>query len=157
MRQIKTAAFINAWSEVRMKNRIKTKKHNNKRLGSQREQNLLTTFWKHGYTAFRMSLSAGGYPLFVFREKFPEIYRRTGKNVRPIDLDVSKYDDRWFIQVSKYYDDISSDEIEVLIQLANDCMAVPVLAWIVDDKFGINKKGWKFCQADNKNEVKFWK
>jgi len=137
------------------------KRRNNKRLGSAREQNLLTTFWNHGYTAFRMSLSAGGYPLRVFREKFPLIYERTKKNVKPIDLDVSKYDERWFIQVSKYYDDISSDEINVLIQLANDCMAMPVLGWMIGNKmtenWGFTSKGWKFCEADNKHEVKFWK
>lgn len=133
------------------------RRRNNKRLGSSREQNLLTTLWRHGYTTFRMSLSAGGYPLWRFRELFPHIYKRTGKNVKPIDLDVAKYSERWFIQVSKYYDDISSDEVEVLIQLANDCMATPVLGWMIGDKWGINHSGWKFCEADNKCEVKFWK
>ena len=91
--------------------------------------------------------------MWVFREKFPAIYKRTGKNVKPIDLDVSKGKKRWFVQVSKNYEDISNDEVSVLYEIARDVGATPVLAWMIGDKFGINHSGWKFCEADSKVEI----
>ena len=139
---------------VKNKNTRKTMyKSHNKRKGSAREQNLLTSLWDNGYVVFRMSLSAGGYPLRIFREKFPTIYKRTQKNVKPIDLDVTDGKKRYFLQVSKYYDHISSDEITVLCGIADDAGAIPVLGWMIGDKFGINHIGWKFCEADSKIEI----
>ena len=130
---------------------MKTRKFNNKRLGRQREFNLVRRLQEHGYVALATSQSAGGWIESIFRGRHPEIYKKNNnKSIKPIDITASKLGEHYYLQVSKHKHNISSEEITVLIDLANQAMATPVLGWIENQR-------WKFCEADNKNEVKFWK
>lgn len=128
------------------------KRRNNKRLGSQREGNLVSVLQRRGYVALRSSLSAGGWNTEQFKERFPEIYKRLDKIVKPIDIIAMKLGEYYFLQVSKHEKDISEDEKTVLDDLAKQAMAQPVLGWINPD----NGK-WKFVDMWDNKEVKFWK
>jgi len=117
----------------------------NKKRGSGREYAYIAKLREAEYWAIRASRSAGlGISETEFKRKFPHIYAKKNKTVRPIDvIAVSKGGILSFHQVSKRMKDISEDEIEVLLDEAKTAHAMPVLAWI-------EKRRWKqvFVEKD---------
>ena len=65
-----------------------------------------------------------------FKDWHPEIYKRTQKQVRPIDIIAIKDGFGYIIQFSKHKHDISEDEKAVLLQLHRFSKAIPILGWM---------------------------
>ena len=114
-------------------------KTSNKGLGHNRENKYVYKIWlQNSGQAYRMPLSRAGFPKVVFVEKFAEMYKRNNDHV-VLPLDVLEFEKGKInlTQISKHKDQISNDEIEVLVELAR-CLqiivgdgieVVPKLVW----------------------------
>jgi len=123
---------------------------NNKRKGTAREFGYLRKLRESGMWAYRAYQSAGtGISKQEFIKKFPEKWKRLHKTIRPVDI-ISINDFAFFHQISKHKDDISQDEIDVLIYEAKKAQAFPILAWKVKNK-------WVTVGAENKQPVEIFR
>jgi len=121
------------------------RKHN-KALGVAREGRLIDRLWDNGFVLIHAPRSAGGYPKRIFREKYPDIFKANkDRPVKPIDFAAMRKGKIYLFQVSKYKAHISNWEIRVLVDLAEQAGAKPMLGWIED-------KRWKLVDAVSKIE-----
>lgn len=102
-------------------------------LGRAREWNLGNKMRKFGYVVFRMPQSKGGL---------------ADSKVKPVDLIAMRDSDMkpFLIQVSKYLEDITKEEIDELVRISRKAGAKPLLAYVHNGDS--TRREWHFQNAE---------
>ena len=110
--------------------------NSNKRKGTARELHYLQKWRDQGFWGMRAYQSAGsGISKQEFITQFPEIWQRTKRIIKPIDIITMKEDVIFFHQISKHKKSISEDEITVLKYEAHKAGAISLISWLDKGKW----------------------